>query len=75
MKPLGRTLCNFTSVAMQVKPNMKKPDPAQCPCRHNSVIFNTTDTFDGHVVSCNPQNIKNPELQNYLNMVQNFDKT
>ena len=57
MKPLGRTLCNFTSVAMQVKPNMARPDPSTCPCRHNRILFNTTDLFDGHVVSRNPQNI------------------
>ena len=42
---------------------MNKPDPTQCLCRHNSVLFNTTDTFDGHAVSCNPQSIKNSELQ------------
>ena len=63
MKPLGRTLCNFTSVAMQVTPNMARPDPSTCPCRHNRILFNTTDLFDGHVVSCNPQNIKNQELK------------
>ena len=51
MKPLGRTLCNFTSVAMQVTPNMARPDPSTCPCRHNSILFNTTDLFDGHVVN------------------------
>ena len=38
MKTLGRTLCNFTTVAIQVKPNMERPDPSMCPCRHNRII-------------------------------------
>ena len=42
---------------------MARPDPSTCPCRHNRILFNTTDLFDGHVVSCNPQNIKNQELK------------
>ena len=64
--PLGRTLCNFTSVALQVEPNMQMPDSVNCPCRNNNLILETNDLTDGHVVSCNPANIINPEVRRLL---------
>ena len=60
--PLGRTLCNFTSVALQVQPNMQMPNPVKYPCTNNNLIFETKDLADGHVVSCDPANIINPEV-------------
>ena len=35
--PLGRILCNFTSVAQQVEPNMQMPDAVNCPWTNNDV--------------------------------------
>ena len=64
--PLGRTLCNFTSVALQVEPNIQMPDPVNCPCRINNLVLETKDLTDGYVVSCNPANIINPEVRRLL---------
>ena len=61
--PLGRTLCNYTSVAMQVQPNEPLPDAHSCPCRNNNLLYQTTDLVDGHVVSCNPDLIKNVQVR------------
>ena len=73
--PLGRTLCNVTSVALQVEPNMQMPDPVNCPRRNNNLILETKDLTDGHVVSCNPANIINPEVRCLLQYAQNSDRT
>ena len=56
--PLGRTLCNFTSVSKTVKPDMALPHSDQCPCRNNSFLHPCEDLADGHIITTDPSIIK-----------------
>jgi hypothetical protein len=61
--PLGRTLCNFTEVACQVKSSMSLPDHSTCSCRNNPLLHKTDDLADGHVVTADPMAIKDLEIR------------
>jgi hypothetical protein len=50
-------------VSKTVKENMPLPDYVTCPCQNNNLISPCDDLVEGHIVSCDPQLIKDNRIR------------